>query len=53
MEIKIIEQTHNARKVVIENPSEKLLRFVASLEERKRKQKEEIAKKEYKIYQKI
>lgn len=46
-EITIIQETKNIRKIIIENPSEKLLQFCEHLKERKEQRKKDILSGKY------
>lgn len=45
--ITIIQETKNIRKIIIENPSEKLLQFCEDLKQRKEQRKKEILSGKY------
>ena len=47
-EVVIVHKTHNARQILIKNPSEKLWAFVEKIAERSKKHKEELMNKVYK-----
>lgn len=46
-EITIIQETKNIRKIIIENPSEKLLQFCEDLKQRKEQRKKDILSGKY------